>query len=179
MADDVSSVISEPIVHSYSGSDEWLPLDSENTETDVENSVPNTSIIQDTPEIQEPEKPPRTRKKQMNGSVVKKRAILRNTGKEYTTKRGKIVAGKVFTNTDCFCKNKCLQQIPEEERAHAFKSFWKLGSFSTQNASRPKDQSRSAKSVSNQYYIQAQGQTINVCKKFFLQTFKISSLHES
>ena len=65
--------------------------------------------------------------------------------------------------------------MSREERKKAFKLFWNLGWFTAQNAficgliqqktpelKRLRDQSRPGKTVSNQYFIQNQGKTVNV-----------------
>lgn len=95
--------------------------------------------------------------------------------------------GKTFSNNNCLCNKKCIEKIACEERKKAFESFWKLKSFTAQNVflcglikqkkpevKRPRDQSRFGKTVSNKYFIHRQGETVKVCKKYFLQTFQIS-----
>jgi len=128
-----------------------------------------------------------SRKRQKGENKKEKRKRLRNLGREYTTKKGKTVHKKIFTNNNCSCKKKCFDKVTRDARKHAFKSFWKLGSFTAQNtflcgmvkqskpeSRKPKTHSRPPKSVSNKFFIHNGGETINVCKKFFLETFQIS-----
>lgn len=133
------------------------------------------------------ESPKRSRKRQKHESKKQERKKKRNSGMAYKTKEGKEVSKKKFSNANCNCRLKCVEKISEESRRNAFETFWKLGSFSCQNIflcglikqmspklRRPKDGSRLQKSTSNQFYIQVDGSSVKVCKRYFLQTFQIS-----
>lgn len=88
------------------------------------------------------------------------------------------------------CKKNCNNQVDEETRKHAFSTFWKLGSFELQNAylcgivkqevpkfRRPRDGSRpEGKSSTNTFYLHnLQGNSVKVCRKYFVDTFQISN----
>ncbi|KAK5647846.1 hypothetical protein RI129_002738 [Pyrocoelia pectoralis] len=113
------------------------------------------------------------------------RKAKRNKGLEYINRKGNTVQEKRFKN--CHCRFKCIEKITEEERLANFNNFWKIGSFSAQNAyicglvkpqeikqKRPKNNSRSPKICSNKYYLNLGARSVNVCKQYFLNTFNIS-----
>lgn len=112
----------------------------------------------------------------------------RNMGREYVNTSNKVVPAKSFHNINCNCRKKCSIRITEDDRKTAFENFWKMGEFSTQNAflcglvkknevktHRPRNESRTAKSISNTYYVNTGNTSQNVCKEYFLQTFQISN----
>jgi len=121
-------------------------------------------------------------------SKKEKRKISRNLGQAYETKLGKVVEGKQFKNTNCNCKKKCPDKVEIESRRSAFENFWKMGSFSAQNAficglikqetpacRRPRAGDKGPKSSTNHYnLILLNGTSVTVCKKYFLETFQIS-----
>lgn len=131
---------------------------------------------------------PRTRKRQRGESKKAERKRKRNSGLTYSTNKGKQIPRKVFCNSNCLCKQKCFEKIEEQSRKHSFDSFWKLSSFTSQNAylcglvkqevpkyRRPRGGTRKPKTTSNVYYIHNKsGNSIKVCKKYFIETFKIS-----
>ncbi|XP_050556414.1 uncharacterized protein LOC118281186 isoform X1 [Spodoptera frugiperda] len=55
-----------------------------------------------------------------------KRKRLKNLGKKYIMKSGKIVGEKKM-GPPCGCRNKCYEHITEEQRLECFKRFWDLG----------------------------------------------------
>ena len=112
----------------------------------------------------------------------------RNAGQEYLSISGKKVAAKTFSNTNCGCKKKCFERIPEVDRQNVFELFWKMGEFSAQNAficglvkqnsikrSRSRNATRNRKSASNEYFVNINNISQKVCKQYFLQTFQISN----
>lgn len=98
------------------------------------------------------------------------------------------VAEKKFhANFDCKCKKKCADNVPEESRKNIFHNFWDMGTFQGQNAylcglvqqklpcsRRPRNSSRPPKQKINQYRFQIEGNSVIVCKKFFLGILQIS-----
>lgn len=115
------------------------------------------------------------------------RKMKRNHGEEYVSVSKKLVPAKQFTSPDCKCKNKCLEKVPEDARKRTFEKFWKIGNFSTQNAflcgavkqyvpevRRPRNGTRSAKTATNKFFINVES-SVQVCKKFFIDTYKISN----
>lgn len=108
----------------------------------------------------------------------------RNCGEEYINTGKKLVPAKEFANPDCNCRRKCLNKIDEEQRRSAFENFWKIGNFSTQNAflcgvvkqqtpqvHRPRTATKPAKTATCNFFVAS----IQVCKQFFLDTYKISN----
>ncbi len=80
-----------------------------------------------------------------------------------------------------------MENVPEVTRREIFDTFWKLSSFSEQNVflcglivqqkpnvRRPRNSTRNAKSVSNSFRFQVRGNSVTVCKRFFLQTLQVS-----
>ncbi|GFV52379.1 uncharacterized protein TNCV_3216101 [Trichonephila clavipes] len=122
-------------------------------------------------------------------SKSKLRKLLRNTGQEYVTKKGKVVKAKVFENKDCGCSKRCVTKVAVEDRQKCFDKFWKMGDFGKQNAylsglvtreavkqHRPRLNctNRGPKGVTYQYRVNVGRVSKQVCKKYFLQTFLVS-----
>ncbi|KFM76863.1 hypothetical protein X975_16015, partial [Stegodyphus mimosarum] len=122
-------------------------------------------------------------------SKSKLRKLLRNTGQEYVTKKGKVVKAKIFDDKDCGCSKRCMTKITTEQRQKCFDKFWKMGDFGKQNAylsglvtreavkqHRPRLNctNRGPKGVTYQYRINVGRVSKQVCKKYFLQTFLVS-----
>lgn len=119
--------------------------------------------------------------------IQKVRKIKRNSGKRYCIQTGNIVPEKIFENKDCRCRNAYAQNYDEEERKNNFEKFWGLGDFKKQNIllyeavehkivkrRRPKNGKRSPKNWSFRYLLNSKNGKVPVCKKFFLDTFKVS-----
>lgn len=115
------------------------------------------------------------------------RKIHRNAGLGYFNTTGKYVTAKTFENHDCGCQKRCVDRIPEEARKRIFEMFWKMASFSAQNAflcgliwqtvpktRRPRNFSKGPKSASNHYSFNVDGECVDVCKTYFLKTLQIS-----
>ena len=51
------------------------------------------------------------------------RKIRRNSGKEYITKNGKVVSGKVFENKNYFRSKKCVTLLRCEARKRRLSTF--------------------------------------------------------
>lgn len=90
-------------------------------------------------------------------------------------------------NVDCKCNKKWTKKIPEASRKRLFEMFWNLESFSSQYiyvcwlvsqstpvTRRPRDSSREKKSTTNHYRFQVEGNSVRVCKSWFLKTLQIS-----
>lgn len=59
--------------------------------------------------------------------------MARYYGQRYVTKKGVVVEGKSFEDTQFTCKLKCNENVTTEKRKSLFKSIWKMGSFVKQN----------------------------------------------
>lgn len=55
--------------------------------------------------------------------------MARNPSQLYVTKKGAVVEGKLFEDTQCVCKLKCNKKVTAEKRKSLFESFWKIGNF--------------------------------------------------
>ena len=109
------------------------------------------------------------------------RKRLRNSGKEYIGVNKKVKRAKLFMPTNCSCRFKCSEHIPENVQESTFLSFWKLGSFELQTgfvlscavASGPKRPSKHAqkhKQCSHSFTLNGH----RVCRYFFRRTLGIS-----
>lgn len=131
----------------------------------------------------------RTRKRKKHLSKKEERKRKRNTGESYKTAKGRQIPAKSFQNKDCNCNKKCLEKVPVECRQNAFENFWKIGSFSAQNAflcgliqqkeperHRPRGNGiRPPKTSINCFNrILTNGTNIQVCKKYFLEMYQVS-----
>lgn len=128
------------------------------------------------------------RKRAKGMGKKEQRKKRRNLGECYKTAKGKEVEAKTFRNINCNCKNKCLEKVSIEARQNAFNMFWKIGTFSTQNAflcglvkqqepdrRRPRGGTKVAKSTTNHFHvILLDGTSVKVCKKYFLNTYQVS-----
>lgn len=128
----------------------------------------------------------RFREPEKHLSAVRKR--LRNSGQEYVNVANKVVLKKQFTNVNCNCRNKCYDKISEESRRNAFSNFWKMGNFSTQNAflcgiikqhrpkvHRPRSGVKGIRASTYTYFINTAEVSHQVCKQYFIDTYKISN----
>lgn len=119
--------------------------------------------------------------------IQKVRKIKRNSGKRYCSQTGNIVHEKIFENKDCGCRNACTKNYNEEERKNIFEKFWGLADFNKQNVllheaverkiverRRPTNGKGSLRNFSFRYLLSSKNGKIPVCKKFFLDTFKVS-----
>lgn len=82
---------------------------------------------------QESNKRSRKRQRNMNEwkQVISKR--LKNSGQEYTTKRGKIVAAKsILPPCPDKCRLSCSTKVSSEDRNTMFQSYWELGTHMRQ-----------------------------------------------
>lgn len=131
--------------------------------------------------------PKRTRKRQRKEWKREERKSKRNTGNYYITRKGKIIAEKQFSNLYCKCRKHCFNKITEQARKNIFESFWKIGTRSAQNAficglvkqvvpetHRPTTGVKNRRNSTNKFYLNVAGESKQVCKKYFLETLKIS-----
>lgn len=94
---------------------------------------------------------------------------------------------KQFKNCDCKCSRKCFQSVPAEEREMLFKSFYNLSDNVRQNVyirglvqttsvkqRRPRDSTKNPRNKSLKYFLTTTETSVQVCKKFFIDTFQIS-----
>lgn len=134
-------------------------------------------------EDQRPKKRPRNPKKHKRTEAKK----ARNSGKLYINRSGNNVNPKIFQNIDCECRKKCHGKINIEQRRAFHESFWEIGDFGRQNAflcglvqcksverHRPRTEEQSPRGLVNLFYLNTPTETIQVCKKYFLDTFNLS-----
>lgn len=145
-------------------------------------------FLESTPDSQNDNRSSRSRKRQRYEWKREAQKKARNFGQTYVTSKGKVVAEKKFSaNFECKCRKKCANNIQEALRKTLFKNFWDMGSFQTQNAylcglvqqtlpsnRRPRNSSRPPKQKINHYRFQVEGNSVIVCKTFFLNTLQIS-----
>lgn len=115
-----------------------------------------------------------------------KRKRLKNTGKSYYSRSGKIRSGKQLgepcQNT---CKLKCFQKLDEDTRSEIFNKFWEIGDHSKQydfisnhvvkiNKKRTITEGESRRSFTYIYHLPCiqnnQNSKLIVCKQMFLNT---------
>lgn len=112
--------------------------------------------------------------------------ICRNTGKAYTTQKGKSIPQKTYYVDDCTCPKKCHQFFSLTERRNLFDAFYKLANFDFQNAmiwnsvKVIKSRKYIAKQFSRRentrlYYLNCNGSDIQVCSRFFQKTLRVSN----
>jgi hypothetical protein len=160
--------------------------------TGMANTDGTSSSTSDIDTMRRKKRPKKISRKRVKGeSSRQKNKRLRNSGEQYSNIKGKTVEKKVFENIPCNCRMKCYEKINEGIRKELFKSFYRTASFSTQNAfllglchqSKPSTH-RPRKGVwqrkqSVKYFLKFnendETTTMQVCKQFFLTTFKISN----
>lgn len=115
----------------------------------------------------------------------------RNTGQEYTGKRGELHEAremKALPNHRC---NRNCSKISEDERKSIFEQYWALGDFDVQlswicglvKQIEPKrryggDDHQSRRGLTRLFYLNVPGQgSISVCKTYFVGTLGISNGH--
>lgn len=117
------------------------------------------------------------------------RKLQRNSGLEYRSRTGRLVKARVFSDEDCKCPRKCNSKITKEERENYFKTFWKMADFTQQNAflsnhimrdevkqrrPRPGAVGKVLRGVTYRYILSIRGEGVQVCKKYFQQTFSLN-----
>lgn len=122
-----------------------------------------------------------------------KRKCLKNIGKGYVTKRGKVVDDKIL-GKPCACRNRCHKKISHDQRYDCFQKFWCLGSREKQWAfvvnytkKEPKRRCLNRDIPNNRrftykYFLplkdanseEFQTDTASVCKTMFLNTLSVS-----
>lgn len=114
--------------------------------------------------------------------------IKRNTGQKYYTKTGKFIPAKNFESKICNCSKKCIERVNEAQRKAIFDKFWNIGDFNKQNVflycnvkratvnrRRPRNNSGTIRAYAYKFFLVTSGGNILVCKKFFIDTFQIST----
>ncbi len=125
------------------------------------------------------------RKKKRNTSQKSKRKELRESGMEYTTKKGKVVPAKSLKAacTDK-CLRKCSSHFTPEDRAKLFDEFWKTSKLQQkefilkfvkkETTTRLTVAHPSRRQFSRMYFLPKEDETIQVCQRFFLATLDIT-----
>lgn len=114
------------------GSDSALPVLSGSPE-------PEASFAEERSQIESPdttESPKKKGKKRVRRPETWKKAVrkdLRNSGRSYTSARGKVVKEKsIKPPCSVQCSLKCSTKISEASRKEIFANYWKLGSLQRQ-----------------------------------------------
>ena len=117
-----------------------------------------------------------------------KRKALKHTGQEYTNSSGKVIQAKKMGPP---CTEKCLfscsKRISIEDRQKLFAGYWELGCPNRQrdyiascittlanNYRRLKTNPKYARKPNSCFYLPINGNTVRVCKTFFLSTLAIA-----
>lgn len=154
---------------------------------------PTLSLNEDTVEQESNKK--RSRKRQKNPNEWKQAMSkrLKNSGQEYTSKRGKVVPAKSMLPP---CKDKCRltcsTKISPEMRKNIFDAYWELGTHQRQRdflASCVKKVQPAIRRIrvavgnpcsyktprlpNSAYYFMVNGKEVRVCKIFLLNTLSI------
>lgn len=161
---------------------------------DVANNEPGPSLDTSENTTEQVINKKQTRKRQKNPQqwkqVVSKR--LKNSGQEYTTKRGKIAPAKsVRPPCKSSCRLSCSTEVSFETRSVIFKTYWELGSnqrqkdflascFKIQNPTTRRIKIaansttfKSPRKPNSTYHFIINGKEIRVCKIFLLNTLCI------
>ncbi|XP_064079025.1 uncharacterized protein LOC135196261 [Macrobrachium nipponense] len=142
--------------------------------------VPPTqnSVHQESPK----EKKKRTRNPENWKKEKRKRAIL--SGQAYVNTKGELVGPRAI-GPNCNCKNKCYNQVSDENRNMIFRGYYSLNSYDEQNAylyglirrhdiQRKRQPVSERRTCSYKYYVRIKGKEIQVCKKAFANIHGIS-----
>lgn len=187
----VSEIISSVIGHECTASSISVCLSMSNaantTYLNAGSSAVANNIVSQENGCSEDQVPENFRSRQTNNPTLWKAQVrkrLRNAGLSYVDRSGVQRREKMLKpGCGAKCNKKCHSRISEEQRQSLFHSFWKLGSLENQrsylarrvtkkkNASVP---STPAKKCSLKYEFVVDGDTITVCKTFFLHTIGIS-----
>ena len=110
----------------------------------------------------------------------------RNSGKEYLDSTGSLTKARQM-KTGCHnkCKRKCHSKISKENQSQLFDTFWDISEIQQQrqfvsqsliltDVKRQTTGESSRRNKSLSYYLNIKDNRIQVCKKFFLNTFGIS-----
>nr|XP_022910779.1 uncharacterized protein LOC111421817 [Onthophagus taurus] len=131
-----------------------------------------------------PEPTPRSRWKHRKEDTYprSKRKIRRNLGQQYTSDKTKKTVAARELGPPCECKKRCREKLDGNEN-RIFNEFWNLGSWELQNGylfgciaiakkkrsyktrQKRQESSRTSNAI---YSVNANGQTVNVCKTEFL-----------
>ncbi|KAG8325938.1 hypothetical protein J6590_054961 [Homalodisca vitripennis] len=104
----------------------------------------------------------------------------RNSGKAYVNRKNNNVDPKIFRDIDCDCQRECYSKVDVEERRNLHKKFWDIGDVyglvqcSGIDSYRPRTKERSARPLVNLFFLNKSSNFIQVCKRFYLDTFYIS-----
>lgn len=170
------------------GSETLDEPDSNNPNTQLEDEENKCNNGQNDVESIKAENPrTRKRKRQPDNWEKNKRKLLRNSGKSYKLKSGKVINAKkmgVACNEEK-CRLKCSKYVTEDQRKVLFNEYWKLASFQRQrdvilgciqyNEPRyRRTEKETPRKANARFFLQVEGKTIQVCKKFLVSTFGIS-----
>lgn len=127
-------------------------------------------------------------KTELSNDSRKTRKLKRNMGKAYKTSKGKIVPRKTFTILSKCFKNCKLKISPQDQEA-IFNQFWDLSNFNLRVAFtsgiidiQDKKTTYNIKSTaaprnrvfSYKYFLNVNGQRVNICQKCFKNTLAIT-----
>jgi hypothetical protein len=159
----------------------------EEREIHAENDVErNSGNAVDSTEENKENKMRRGRKRQRKETEwknnVRKRA--RNEGKQYISKKGKLVPARKITYHRCGrCVNRCNDVLPDEERDKIFHNYWRMGDkqrqrdfianhISVKHVNKCRNEGSRRKNTMH-YFFTVNNNKIKVCKAVFLKTLGI------
>jgi len=124
----------------------------------------------------------RSRFKDITKWKCQTRKRLRNSGQSYVSRNGVRRRPKLLkAGCGAKCRQRCHEQIPAEQRENLLHSFWQLGNLNSQRQymnhtakSSVKTKLHGTKKVSLKYFFHVDGQLLQVCKTFFLDTLSVS-----
>ncbi|XP_047521302.1 uncharacterized protein LOC125060441 [Pieris napi] len=167
-------------------------LSSCSTYTTINNYSPLSDISNNSPSTSDRRRQLRKdkgniRKRHFNEWIDTKRKNLRNMGKEYMSRNGKIQAKRKM-GPPCQCRKKCFDKLSEGKRQKIFKSFWNLGNrekqwmfiaslVKKQNKRRVYTDTTSRRKYTLKYSLpvdHGEDNYVDVCKKHFLSTISVS-----
>ena len=127
-----------------------------------------------------------SRKRKLNKDKWKKnvKSRLRNSGEQYMTKSGKIVAKREWQPSKCLqkkCPLKCHTRVSENDQCGLFNYYWKeLGSYNKQQEylashiqtsnTKLKTTESSRRKYTAKYFLTVHGEKVRVCRDLFMRT---------
>ncbi|XP_064076612.1 uncharacterized protein LOC135194702 [Vanessa tameamea] len=156
-----------------------------NRQTEIESTTTEIVINQEFRENttpQEEKKKGRKRKRNEQSWKQNKAKSLRNAGKQYISKKNKTSKSRSVQSP---CSDKCSEKITAEQRQTIFDAYWNLGQVDAQRSfiiscmtditPRYKyTNARNPRNCNQAFHNLFEGQSVRVCKTFFIKTLDIS-----
>lgn len=115
-------------------------------------------------------------------NIKKDRQLNRNSGRSYTTKKGKVVAGRKCLPLES-CRKKCALKVPFEKQKLIFEEYWRMGDYKSrllficglveigEKLSEKKSTRTKIRRITNYYSVNIDSDKVYVCKCCFLKCF--------